>query len=91
MDYNKLINLAKKCINERRFDSAIAYIRKAVSLSIAKPDAFNILGVLYEAQGNDYEAQKNYRVAMDIEPAYKPARINLERSTSWKKHPQSQL
>ena len=82
-DYNNFINLAKKSINERRFESAAVHIRKAISLSTAKPEAFNMLGILCDILGDEFESQKNYRIALEIDPTYKPARSNIERSTNW--------
>ena len=47
-----------------------------------RPEAFNLLGGLYEARSNRLEAEKNYRVALALTPSYKPAQKNLDRVTS---------
>jgi DNA-binding NtrC family response regulator len=82
-DYASYIELAKRCIGDRHFDAAIEHLRKAIHLDPGRPEAFNLLGVLMETQGNRYEAQKNYRAAISLDPSYKPALENLQRSTTW--------
>jgi len=83
-DCSSYIELAKKCIGDRHFDAAIEYVRKAISLNPSNPEAFNILGVLLEIQGDIPEAQKNYRAALSLDATYEPASKNLGRTTRWK-------
>ena len=80
-DYESFIELAKKCVEDRHFDAAAEHVKKAISIDSSRPDAFNFLGALYELQGNKVEAQKNYRAALSLDPAYKPAQDNLSLST----------
>jgi len=86
VDYASSIELAKWCIGDRHFDAAVEHVRKAISLDPARPDAFNLLGALMEIRGDRIEAQKNYRVALSLDPSYEPAIKNLRRSTDmrWK-------
>ena len=86
VDYGSSIELAKRCIGDRHFDAAIEHVRKAISLDPGRPEAFNLLGALMEIQGDRIEAQKNYRVALSLDPSYEPAIKNLQRSTEgrWK-------
>jgi DNA-binding response OmpR family regulator len=86
-DYGSSIELAKKSIADRHFDAAVEHIRHAISLGPGRPEAFNLLGAAMEIQGDRIEAQKNYRAALSLDPSYKPAISNLERSTeaSWKR------
>jgi DNA-binding NtrC family response regulator len=83
-DYTTFIELAKKCVNDRHFEAAIAHLRSAIAMEPGRAEAFNLLGVLMEIQGNRYEAQKNFRAALSLDPSYKPASENLQRSTTWK-------
>jgi DNA-binding NtrC family response regulator len=80
-DYRSSIQLAKRCITDRHFDAAVEHLRKAVALDPGRADAFNLLGVLMEIQGDRAEAQKNYRAALSLDPSYEPAIKNLRRST----------
>ena len=84
MDYASGIELAKRCIGDRHFDGAVEHVRKAISLDPSRPEAFNLLGTLMELRGDRDEAQKNYRAALSLDPSYRPAIENLERSTSWR-------
>jgi DNA-binding response OmpR family regulator len=83
--YKTLIELAKRHIADRSFDKAGVTVRKAIAADPAKPEAYNLCGVLLEIKGDWLEAQKFYRAALDIDPTYTPAKTNLERTTSWRK------
>jgi CheY-like chemotaxis protein len=85
IDYRALIELAKRHITDRSFAAASETVRKAIAADPGQPEAYNLLGALLEIDGDMFEAQKFYLAAMDIDPRYKPARVNLKRTTSWKK------
>ncbi len=80
-DYAGCIELAKRFVNEKRFDVAAEHVRKAMSLDPSRPEAFNFLGALEEIQGHILEAQKNYRTALSLDATYKVAQDNLYRVT----------
>jgi DNA-binding NtrC family response regulator len=86
-DYATSIELAKKSITDRHFDAAAEHVRKAISLDPGRAEAFNLLGAVMEIGGDCDEAQKNYRAALSLDPSYKPAIKNLQRSTegTWKR------
>jgi DNA-binding NtrC family response regulator len=77
--YEMHIELAKKCITERRLEAAREHAQQAIAADATKPEAFNLLGVLLEIGGKDLEAQNNYRAALALDPTYKPASENLSR------------
>jgi len=83
VDYATCVELAKRCVGDRHFAAAVEHVRKAISLDPSRPEAFNLLGALMEVQHNILKAQKYYRAALDLDPTYKPAKDNLERSTKW--------
>lgn len=85
VDYGSLIELAKLYISDRSFASARETVRKAIAVDPAQPEAYNLLGALLEIKHDWLEAQKFYRAALDIDPTFKPAAANLERTTSWRK------
>jgi DNA-binding response OmpR family regulator len=85
IDYHSLIQLAKRHITDRSFANARETVRKAISTDPAHPEAYNLLGALLEIKGDWLDAQKFYRAALDIDPSFKPARMNLDRTTSWNK------
>jgi DNA-binding response OmpR family regulator len=83
-DYATFIELAKRSIGQRLFDAAVEHVRRAVSLDPARPEAFNLLGVLMEVRHHRPEAQEHYRAALALDPTYEPARANLRRLTHGK-------
>ncbi len=85
VDYLSLIELSKRHISDRDFAAARETARKAIAADPAQPEAYNLLGALLEIKGDWVEAQKFYRAALDIDPTFKPAWANLERTTSWNK------
>ena len=80
--YEYYINSAKQSIMAGDFDAARAYAQKAISLEYHRPEAYNILGGICEAKMDRHGATTNYRVALEMDPTYKPARKNFERVTS---------
>ena len=79
-DYPMLIELAKKCIADYRFEAAGAQVRKAVAIDPSRPEAFNLLGAIQEILGaHPSEALKNYHAALSLDSSYAPARKNIER------------
>jgi DNA-binding response OmpR family regulator len=80
-DYVSVVELAKKSIMDRHFDAAVEHLRRAIALDPGRAEAFNLMGALLEIQGDRDEAQKHYRVALSLDPSYKPAIDNLQRST----------
>jgi DNA-binding response OmpR family regulator len=86
-DYMSSVELAKKSIMDRHVDAAAEHVRIAISLDPARAEAFNLLGAIMEIRGDRNDAQKNYRTALSLDPSYKPAANNLQRSTQgrWKR------
>jgi len=78
-DYDMHIELAKRCIGDRKFGAAEEHVRQAIANDSTKPEALNLLGVLLEVRGDWLEAIKQYRAALALDPTYKPADKNLER------------
>ncbi|MFW6281072.1 MAG: response regulator [Halanaerobium sp.] len=78
--FEDYITLAKNAINKRDFSKAKEMLQKATSLNAEKPEAFNLLGVIYEMQHQQGEAMKMYRAAIALDPSYKPANDNIERA-----------
>jgi Flp pilus assembly protein TadD len=57
--YDDHIGLAKRFITQRHFEAAGRHARRAMAEDASRPDAFNLLGVLYEVAGNRAEALKH--------------------------------
>jgi len=83
-DYSSCIEVAKRSIGDRHFGAAVELVRRAIYIDPSRAEAFNLLGALMEIQGDRFEAQKNYRTALSLDPSYEPAIKNLSRSTDGK-------
>jgi DNA-binding response OmpR family regulator len=79
--YDQFIEYSKMWINQQKFDKAADFLQKAVGADSSRPEAFNLLGVLFELKGDVLEAQKRYRAAIALDPTYEPAHSNLSRVT----------
>jgi CheY-like chemotaxis protein len=82
VDYRTLIEITKRHITDRNFATSLESARRAVAADPGQPEAYNLLGALFEIKGDRSEAEKFYRATLDIAPSYKPAQANLERITS---------
>jgi DNA-binding response OmpR family regulator len=79
--YENYLEFARKNIKIQKYSAAMVYAHKAIFENPRRPEAFNLLGGLYEVRDQKKEALTNYRVALEIDPQYVPAQKNLERAT----------
>jgi DNA-binding NtrC family response regulator len=91
MDYSMLMELCKRHVTDRRLEEAKAVAQKALALDPGRPEAYNLLGAFQECRGEWVEAQKYYRTALEIDPSFKPAQANLERTGSFHRSGQTKL
>ena len=80
--YARCLAEARRSILDSQLATAIVYVRKAVGLDPSRPEAFNLLGAAVHLGGQPYKAQDYFRAALALDPTYKPAHENLERSVS---------
>ncbi|MFH1059052.1 MAG: response regulator [Pseudomonadota bacterium] len=83
-DYRVRLELAKQSIRARNFAAALEHARKALGLDPYRAEGFNLVGALHEILHDREEAQKNYRLAVEVDPTYAPAQANLDRLVSHK-------
>ncbi len=86
-DIEAILIKAKSAIEERELSYAESILRNANIVDNNRPETFNLLGIIAEFRGDSKQAMKMYRAALDIDPTYKPAQENLERSSDLKNHP----
>lgn len=79
--FDVCLERAKLRITEQRFPEATPLLKKAISLNPNSPEAYNLLGAIYELTGALDQAQKMYRAALAVDPSYRPAESNLHRTT----------
>ncbi|MBW4482273.1 MAG: response regulator [Tildeniella torsiva UHER 1998/13D] len=80
--YETLLQVARDYISRQDYNQAIGFIKEAFRCDPARPEALNLLGEVEEFLGKRLEALKKYRAAIDLDPTYQPAQINLHRATT---------
>jgi len=82
-DYASHMALARRDVEQKHFTAAAEHVRRALAADASQAEAHNLLGALMEIGGDLQEAQKHYRAALAMDPAYEPARANLHRLSGW--------
>lgn len=78
--YERVLDRIRKLLRMADYDNAAALLMKAADRNEQQSAAyFNLLGVLYEAQGKWRLARKCYDKAIDADEQYQPARSNMHR------------
>lgn len=81
-DYDDQIAAARELASESKYEDAITLAKRCIGSHPESAAGFNLLGELLEVSGDRPEALKNYRVALDLDPAYKAASKNLDRAAT---------
>ncbi len=81
--YEDYVELAKLKIIENNFEKAEEILKTGISKDISSPVTYNLLGVIHEYKGDIIQAQKYYRTALALDPAYEPAESNLRRTINF--------
>ena len=79
-DYDDRIQEGRALAKEGKYEDAIAIAKQCIGSHPENAAGFNLLGELLEVSGDQAEALKNYRVALDLDPAFKAASGNLDRA-----------
>lgn len=74
---NVLFQQGKRRFQERDYKGAIAFFRELLSGHAGFPDVYNLLGVAYCGEGSYEDAEKVFRQAVELNPAYMDPRLNL--------------
>lgn len=73
-----LCDKARILIDNGNLDECEQLLCDAMSRYPHIPEPNNLLGILMEKRGNHILAMKHFRAAWALDPAYRPARHNLE-------------
>lgn len=79
--YGDHLREARRLLEAKELHAALAHLQRALEADPGRPEAHNMVGVIEELHRNRAEAQRHYRTALELDPAYAPARENLEAST----------
>lgn len=77
------LRLAVDAICKHNYKGARAYLEQAVSLDMENPEVYNLLGILYELNGDRLKAGKFYRVSYYMDQTFSAPAENLERVGSF--------
>ena len=81
-DYDDRIQEGQALAKEGKYEDAIAIAKQCIGSHPENAAGFNLLGELLEVSGDQAEALKNYRVALDLDPAFQAASGNLDRAAT---------
>lgn len=81
-DYETLLSTARNYLELHNYGQAISFTKEALRCDPSRPEALTLLGQIEESQGDRLNALKKYRAAIDLDPTYRPAHENLDRSTT---------
>lgn len=76
------LRLALEAIGTYDYKSAKNYLMQAVSFDMENPEVYNLLGILYELNGDRLKAGKFYRVAYYMDQTFSAPAENLDRVSS---------
>lgn len=79
-EYDRDVGDARRSIREDALDAALAQLRRATDLDYSRPEAHNLIGVVHELRHDRVTAQTHYRIALEFDRTYGPARDNLTKS-----------
>ena len=77
-ELGELIGQVKELIARREFDACEALLATAMFQNPHSAVPHNLMGLLLEQKRKHEDAMKHFRAANALEPAYAPARWNLE-------------
>ncbi|HEY1553817.1 MAG TPA: tetratricopeptide repeat protein [Kofleriaceae bacterium] len=77
MSVEQLIALGREHYNANELDRAEPYLAEAASARPSFPDLYNMLGVIYHAQGRFSDAEEAFENALRLNPRYTEAALNL--------------
>lgn len=77
-ELSDLISQAKSMIGHREFDACEALLCTAMFQNPHSAVPHNLMGLLLEKKRKHEDAMKHFRAANALDPAYAPARWNLE-------------
>lgn len=70
---------AKRFVGENRLEECERLVRNAMAEFPDAAEPHNLFGIVLIREGDPVRAMKHFRAACDLDPAFVPARVNLER------------
>ena len=82
-ELTELCNTVKQYAHKGDFSECEKIICCGIGKFPHAPQPHNLMGVIFEMQGNHTDALKHFRAAWALDPTYLPARKNLNRFASF--------
>lgn len=82
-ELSALTGAVKELIGRQAYRECEGRIAAAMSSCPHAPQPHNLMGILLETMGNHSGAMRHFRAAWALDPAYLPARYNLDRYASF--------
>ncbi len=82
-DMHELSNAVRQFVEQSRYQEAELLVKEAMGKFPHAAEPHNLIGLLLELQGDHLTALKHFRAAWALNPAYIPARYNLEHFSSF--------
>ncbi len=73
----KEFSKGKELKEKKKYDESLTHLQKAVSLYGSYAEAYNEIGMVYMRQNNPAEAETAYRKAIEVDPKWTYAYLNL--------------
>jgi tetratricopeptide (TPR) repeat protein len=73
----QLIALGREHYNANEYERAEPFLAEAATARPSFPDLYNMLGVIYHAQGRFQDAEEAFSQALKLNPRYTEAALNL--------------
>jgi Flp pilus assembly protein TadD len=78
-NFDDLIELSDFYILSQKFEEAIKVLKKAEKISKIAPKLYYNLGIAYEALSEKVQARNSFRLALKLDPNFKPAQEHLDK------------
>lgn len=74
-----LCNTVRELVHTNNIELCYSMVAEAMGQHPHSPEPHNLFGILLEREGDHISAMKHFRAAWALDPAYLPARCNLDR------------
>lgn len=78
-----LCQSAKRLITKGKYQEGRLLVGEMLQRFPEAPEPHNLLGLLWEREGDERAAMRHFRAAWALDPSYLPARYNMERLGSF--------
>jgi DNA-binding response OmpR family regulator len=77
--YDQVLKAVRALLREGRLTAAESLLMRAGTIADNEPGFLNLAGVVHEANGRPSSARRFYQKALLSDPAYRPAKQNIDR------------